>query len=159
MSSPIFLTLTSFSSALTTSSIQNSIAGSALWAAPTFANPEIISTVLEPEAVVEKIRTRLVKKLKVDETSIEPLCEIYKRVLTEENEEIKKSLNKSRGYLARLFSNESWDEWLESRTELGKAIDSLDDGCKRLSKERVEKASKEAQPVLKRLVVQKKMSE
>ncbi len=53
---------------------------------------------------------------------LKPLNELFDRMILEQNEIIKQVLKKSSGYFYRLFSNESWEEWLESRTPLGKVV-------------------------------------
>ncbi len=53
---------------------------------------------------------------------LNPLNEIFNRMTQEQNQTIKQALNKPSGYFSRLFSNESWEEWLEPKTSLGKVV-------------------------------------
>jgi hypothetical protein len=74
---------------------------------------------------------------------------------------IKPSLVKSQGYLNRFFTNESWDEWSNHKTSLGRVVSLYCDYAsqafpkqpelfmKRLNKGLVERANQEAQAVLK----------
>jgi hypothetical protein len=48
------------------------------------------------------------------------LTKIFGVMTQESNPRIKKALFKPQGYFTRLFSSESWTEWLENRTPLGK---------------------------------------
>src|SRR4051812_399430 len=52
--------------------------------------------------------------------NLKPLSEIFNRMTCEQSGVIKQALNKSSGYLYRLFSTENWEEWLDSKTSLGK---------------------------------------
>jgi DNA repair exonuclease SbcCD ATPase subunit len=54
---------------------------------------------------------------------LNPLKAIFLRMTREENKTIKEALDKPRGYFFRLFSNESWEEWLEDKSALGKVVD------------------------------------
>src|SRR5579872_342749 len=61
--------------------------------------------------------------LKTEGWDLEPLHEIFNRMACEQNEIIKQALSKPSGCLSRLFSTESWEEWLETKTPLGKVVD------------------------------------
>lgn len=47
---------------------------------------------------------------------------LLKWVMKEKNPTLQAALYKPTSYLGRLFSHESWDEWAESRTALGKVV-------------------------------------
>ncbi|MBS0622397.1 MAG: hypothetical protein JSR80_05520 [Verrucomicrobia bacterium] len=76
----------------------------------------------------------------------------------ETNAIIQRALKKENGYFIRLFSNESWDEWLEDKTALGRVVSLFTDYCesskpltsfvKRLDEKIIEKANREAANLL-----------
>lgn len=51
-----------------------------------------------------------------------PLNQLLNRVMREESAIIQAALYKPESYLSRFFSHETWDEWAESRTTLGKVV-------------------------------------
>ncbi len=58
---------------------------------------------------------------------LQPLNQILQFVLTRIDPEIKLALVKKESYLSRLFSNESWESWMENKTALGKIVLSFAD--------------------------------
>ncbi|MFI5343999.1 MAG: YncE family protein, partial [Chlamydiales bacterium] len=92
---------------------------------------------------------------------LKPLNEIFNRMISEQNGTIKQALNKPSGYLYRLFSTESWEEWLESKTPLGKVLDVFVNCIRspkarerlihRLDADILQKASAQAENLLKQL--------
>src|SRR3990167_8227383 len=92
---------------------------------------------------------------------ITPLKKILNLIIAEENQTIKTALTKEKGYLGRLFSDESWDEWLEHLTALGKVVTVFEDFMenqtpstnfmRRLNQPIVDKAIKESRLLLKQL--------
>ena len=81
---------------------------------------------------------------------------------SEENKQlfgqVSQAFFKQRGYFSRLFSGESWEEWTENRTPLGKVASHLrdcieshtqvDSFTKKLDEEVVRKANEEAEALL-----------
>lgn len=57
--------------------------------------------------------------------NLEPLHRIVSIMRHSHHPEIKAALTKNRGYTGRLFSTESWTEWAETRTALGRVVDKL----------------------------------
>lgn len=54
--------------------------------------------------------------------SLEPLAQLLYLTTQEANETIRQAMKKKDGYWKRLFSGESWSEWSEDKTPLGKVI-------------------------------------
>lgn len=89
---------------------------------------------------------------------LEPLQTVLKMAMSKESTYIRVALYKPKGYLGRLFFAESWEEWTESRTNLGKVVHlftavaegstHLKAGVKHLNASIVQGAIKEAQAVL-----------
>lgn len=53
---------------------------------------------------------------------LEHLNKLFSLITKERDESVKSALVKSEGYLVRFFSSESWEEWTENRTSLGKVV-------------------------------------
>ena len=51
------------------------------------------------------------------------LQRVLEKAVREPNAVIKGALTKQEGYLKRFFSNETWQEWSQSRTALGRVVD------------------------------------
>ncbi len=51
--------------------------------------------------------------------SLDPLIEVLRIIGREEIPQVKQALRKNEGYIHRLFSSESWTEWLQDKTALG----------------------------------------
>lgn len=96
-----------------------------------------------------------------NQKNIEPpsLYQILQIVMSEANPKIKQALIKNEGYFNRLFSAESWTDWTENKTALGKVINifsaylgndaSLASSIKVLNLETIQQAEKEAAALLK----------
>lgn len=55
-------------------------------------------------------------------SQLESVYKVFEIVTSKKNPFVKDSLRKKEGYLSRLFSKESWPEWLENQTALGKLV-------------------------------------
>lgn len=111
----------------------------------------------------EKFHTEITRKWThiLPQDAEKPLLTILQKVVTEENEMIRKAQYKSKSFWERISTEESWDEIFEHRTALGRVIDLFDSyianpNClpsiiKRLNPEIIEKANKQAQNVLEQL--------
>lgn len=87
-----------------------------------------------------------------------PLLTILQKVVTEENETIKKALYKSKSFWERISTGESLDEALENRTAIGRVVALFDDYLehpyslpsimKRLNPEILKKANEQAEILL-----------
>lgn len=96
---------------------------------------------------------------------IKLLRKLFNSIMTEENPTIKTALTKKEGYLLRLFSQESWDEWTERKTELGRVVTVFEDFMEgqvpltnimqRVDVRTIEKAISQAKDSLKLLYHQK----
>lgn len=62
----------------------------------------------------------ILRKSRTEE--LKALNTLFHLIITESNEQIKQACYKSQGYFWRLYSNESWNEWLENRTYLGRIV-------------------------------------
>lgn len=92
---------------------------------------------------------------------LKPLSDLFQLMAREENETVKEAFIKKEGYSKRFFSKESWEEWVENRTHLGRVaslyIDYVNGSISQqhlqntLSSETIRKANGEAAVVLKRL--------
>lgn len=92
---------------------------------------------------------------------LKPLHEILSVMVKEKNELIKQALIKPKGFVSRLFSSESWNEWTQDKTALGRVAGLFSDclngtvGTARikgkLSDEVILKANLEAAKVLQEL--------
>jgi len=52
----------------------------------------------------------------------EPIVQLFEQITIEESFKIKEALKKKLGYFRRFFGSESWGEWIENRTALGKIV-------------------------------------
>ncbi|MBS0622396.1 MAG: hypothetical protein JSR80_05515 [Verrucomicrobia bacterium] len=87
----------------------------------------------------------------------------------ETNAVIQRALKKENGYCIRLFSNESWAEWVEDKTALGQVVSLFTNYCesskplisfiKRLDEKIIEKANSEAVNLLSSLKEKRSIKE
>ncbi len=125
----------------------------------------------DQDSRVTQVRARtfirlLEQNLSPQEKNKSPIQVLLKQTLqlpdSEENKQffgqISQAFFKQRGYFSRLFSGESWEEWTENRTPLGKVASHLrdcieshtqvDSFTKKLDEEVVRKANEEAEALL-----------
>lgn len=99
----------------------------------------------------------------------EPLIRLVHLIDVEgANEEIKKALIKQEGYLSRFFSDESWGDWVEDKTDLGTVVSlfadyatsttSLEHFTNRLDSQTIRAANQEASQLLSRIEHQEDLS-
>jgi len=62
------------------------------------------------------------RKFGSDSQSLKPLNEVFQIITEEANSFVRQSFRKKDGYLSRLFSKESWNEWVQDRTSLGRVV-------------------------------------
>lgn len=106
--------------------------------------------------------------LKTSHDHFSSLAILFKNPAQVPQETMKKHCTKESSYLRRLFSRESWEEWSEHRTDLGKVMALFNDFetsktraknyIKRLTYRTLQKADDEARALLKELQKTKPMS-
>jgi len=90
---------------------------------PSLQTPEEIENSFKK--FISALKSKALSTLKLH-PPLEPLVEILEKVIFAEHDPaIKLAMNKPSGYIARFFSHESWEEWLENRTALGRVIEAL----------------------------------
>lgn len=112
------------------------------------------------ETIQQVIDQRLLGQTQENQQPSTPLSQLLSRMTIEESPVIKRALRKEHGYFLRLFSDESWSEWLCDRTALGEVVYQLfcdprnpEKAISRLEKTIFTTANLQAQKVLSQLVV------
>lgn len=113
------------------SSVTNPISNISLaWNVPSLPNEPIIDyrfpeIFFQFEQNVQIIANR--DKVSIPKKEIKNLSKVME-LIREDDPAARLALRKEEGYLKRFFSNESWDEWTEDRTQLGQVASLFREG-------------------------------